>query len=136
MSRVGLNACLSGAWHYIIGADTKQPDRVNNRLTYPFLRPVDLLLSLINDQFLSILQSLRNVLHTLEPKSVPGNVNVCQSWHMLKNVDLAVGEKAAQVANGSGSWRLERQDVDVDVNEQKCRKRGVREAIQVIFEVW
>ena len=26
---------------------------------------------------------------------------------MLKNVDPGVGENAAQVANGNGSWRLE-----------------------------
>jgi len=107
MSRVGLNARLSGAWHYIIGADAKLADRVNSRLAYPFPRPVDLFLS-PHKRPVSLDTTIPAQLVCYTPSNqkvcVPGNLDdVCQSWDMLKNV----GEKAAQVANGSGSWRLE-----------------------------
>ena len=79
----------------------------------PILRGLSILfLSLWNDQLLSILTTIPPCAtwysDTLEPKSVPGNLDVCQSGDMLKkNVGPAVGGKAAQVTNGSGSWRLE-----------------------------
>ena len=60
MSRVGVNARLSGACYYIIGADAKLADRVNSsRLAYPFFEACrSFCLSLWNDQLLSIQQSL------------------------------------------------------------------------------
>lgn len=111
MSRVGVNARLSGACYYIIGADAKLADRVNSsRLAYPFFEACRSFFFPSETTSCSRYNnpSLRNLVHTLEPKSVLGNLDVCQSWDMLKkNVGPAVGGKDAQVANGSGSWRLE-----------------------------